>query len=76
MEPEIRIRISSRILPENLRELLESWAAQYEGHPGGTDISTTGLKAWAITHEEAAANIDVLTERLASVLRELAALPT
>ncbi len=64
-------------MPENLRELLEDWTSRFSDDPFTQEvIYNAGLKAWTITHEDAAANIDVLAERLASVLRELAALPS
>ena len=39
------------------------------------EVVREGLIARSVTHEDAAANIDVLAERLANVLRGLAALP-
>ena len=62
-------------LPAHLREVLETWASSALTGMNGSDVSSVGVNAWSITHEEAAANIDVLAERLANVLRELAALP-
>ena len=63
-------------LPTRLREVLENWVNQFAEDPYASDVSSTGFKAWAITHEDAAANIDALAERLDKVLTELAALPT
>ena len=61
-------------LPDNLRQLLESWTDQFDGHPGTVEISAPGIKAYAFSHQAAAANIDLLAERLDRVLRELAEL--
>ena len=50
---------------------MESWAGQFENQPGAWDVSAPGHKAWAISHEDAAANIDMLAERLDNVLGSL-----
>ncbi len=51
-------------LSENLRRSLEDWAAQFSNDANVTDITQTGLIGYDITHEAAAANIDLLAERL------------
>ena len=58
-------------LPQHLRDTLENWAAQFSHDSFTNDVSTTGLRAWSITHEEAAANIDLLCERVANILSNL-----
>ncbi len=55
-------------LPPNLRDLLEGWVNQFSQDEFVTEVSQAGLKAWAITHEDAAANIEMLAGRLESVL--------
>ncbi len=62
-------------VPAHLRRFLESWADSFSTHPDARDVSSKGVNAWAFTQEYAAANIDVLAERLEQVMRELAALP-
>ena len=62
-------------LPSNLRGLLESWADQFSTDSFTIDASSTGAKAWTMSREDAAANIDVLAERLENVLVESATLP-
>lgn len=62
-------------LRTDLREVLENWSRSASNGMYVTDVSSVGVMARSITHEDAAANIDVLAERLANVLRELAALP-
>ena len=58
-------------LPTRLVEVLESWVNQFAEDSYARDVSSTGYKAWAITHEDAAANINVLAERLDTVLGAL-----
>lgn len=62
-------------LPTRLVEVLESWVNQFAEDSYARGVSSTGYKAWAITHEDAAANINVLAERLDKVLTKLAELP-
>ena len=61
-------------LPTNLREVLENWADLFADDIFVHDVSSPGFKAWAITLEDAAANIDVLANRLDKVLSDLGAL--
>ena len=58
-------------LPSNLREFLEKWADQFSTDSFTIDASSTGSKAWTISAAAAAANIDVLAERLENILRSL-----
>ncbi len=61
-------------LPQSPRDILESWASEFSKHSYAKDVSTTGLRACSITHEDAAANIDLLSEGLDTVLSSLRAL--
>ena len=63
------------VKPAALIDTLENWTAQFENDTFVTDASSKDVTGWAITHEDAAKNIDVLADRLEEVLRELAALP-
>ena len=63
-------------LRPDLCEVLENWSRSASNGMYVTDVSSVGVQARSITHEDAAANIDVLAERLANVLRELSALST
>ena len=63
------------IKPPALIEVLESWTAQFEDDAFAANASSKDVTGWAISHEDSAANIDVLAERLENVLVELAALP-
>ena len=58
-------------MPDNLRQILQAWVDGFQGLPYTTDVSSVGVQAYAITHQDAAANIDVLAERLGNVLRSL-----
>ena len=61
-------------LPDELRQLLESWTDQIGECPSATEISTSGIRAYAFTHQAAAQNIDIICERLDRVLKELSEL--
>ena len=61
-------------LGAGLREVLENWAGSALSGMYVTDASSVGVIARSITHEQAAENIDLLCERLANVLKELAGL--
>ena len=59
-------------MPGNLREVLKDWTNQFSHDAyAARSASSTGHMSWAITHEDAASNIDVLAERLDNVLRHL-----
>ena len=57
--------------PTELLEILKGWTAQFERDTFATSASSNDIDAWAITHEDAATNIDMLAERLENVLRSL-----
>ena len=58
--------------PDKLREILKSWAEQFEDDAFTTDVSDMDTNtAWMITYEDAVENIDVLAKRLAKVLSSL-----
>ena len=61
-------------LPQNLDGVLENWVSEFAQDEFVTQVEQTGIRAWHISHQAAAANIDLLCERLDRVLRELAAL--
>ena len=62
-------------LPRHLRDVLNEWAGSALVGMNSSGLDDETMSARFITYEEAAANIDPLAERLANVLRELAALP-
>lgn len=58
--------------PDELREILKSWADQFEDDAFTSDASQDGgNQAWMITYEDAVANIDLLAARLKNVLINL-----
>ena len=61
-------------LPANLLEVLENWVELFADDIIGHDVSSPGFKARGISLEDAAANIDVLANRLDKVLSDLEAL--
>ena len=62
--------------PDNeLRATLEGWAGRFRDDPFTKDASSKGVAAWSVDYEAAASHIDVLTDRLSSILAELQSLP-
>ena len=61
-------------LPSNLVKVLENWVSSFEGDPLFIEGAYKDYSQFAISHEAAAANIDLLCERLDRVLRELSEL--
>ncbi|MXY79963.1 MAG: hypothetical protein F4Y94_09845 [Chloroflexi bacterium] len=61
-------------VPDELRLLLSGWADEFEGDPFTTDVSSKGVRAYAVDHAAAVGNIDLLTERLRSILAKISAL--
>ena len=59
---------------EELRPLLERWIDQFSSDGFAKEISSKGVKAWAVGYEDAAHHVDLLVERLAKVLSELKSL--
>ena len=56
-------------------EILENWTSQIENAPFSSGIISTGVAAHWVSHQDAAANIETLAERLDRVLGELRDLP-
>ena len=60
---------------EELQGLLERWIGQFSGDAFAKDVSTSdGFKVWAISYADAAHHVDLLVERLTTVLSELKSL--
>ena len=58
-------------LPTEVRQVLKSWSDSFAKDPCAVDVSSSGVDAWAISHEVAVKHIDELAERLKKVLVEL-----
>ncbi len=66
--------LDDQSLPDRLRDVLESWVDEFSADAFAAGVSSKGVKAFAIKHEEAVKHQDLLVERLRKVLHELAAL--
>ena len=62
------------VLPEELRAMLERWVDQVSADTFTEDVSSKGVKAWAVRHEAGVQHQDVLVERLRRIISELASL--
>lgn len=58
-------------LPQKLRATLESWTRCIEECTFVEDVSSRGVKAWAVRHETAVQHQDELVERLSDVIVSL-----
>ena len=59
---------------EELRALLQRWIDQFSSDDFAQDVSSKGVKAWAVGYEAASHHVDLLVERLTKVLSELKSL--
>ncbi len=57
--------------PPELKELLDEWVNQFADDDFSHSHETSGVRAYYVKHEDVAANIDVLCERLEKVLTDL-----
>ncbi len=55
-------------------DILERWVGQFSNDGFAKYHVGAGIKAWTVTYEDAARNIDLLASRLANVLSELKSL--
>ena len=61
-------------LPEESRAMLERWVGEFSADSFAEDVSSKGVKAWAVRHEEGVQHQDVLVDRLRHIVSELASL--
>ena len=61
-------------LPDELRTVLESWTGCFATDTFAEDVSSKGVKAWAVRHEAGVRHQDDLVERLRGVIEDLGAL--
>ena len=59
---------------EELRALLQRWIDQFSSDDFAQDVSSKGVKAWAVGYDAASHHVDLLVERLTKVLSELKSL--
>ena len=59
---------------QELRKVLDPWVGQFANDSFARSQSGVGTKAYIVTYEDAARNIDLLASRLANVLSELKSL--
>ena len=60
--------------PEEVRVMLERWIDEVSADSFAEDVSSKGVKAWAVRHEAGVQHQDVLVERLGRIISELASL--
>ena len=59
---------------EELRNILQGWAESFRDDPFTNEVSSKGVDAWSVDYAAAVQNIDLLAERLTTVLADLKAL--
>ena len=59
---------------EELRKILERYIDQFSSDNFVEDVSSKGVKAWAVSYDDAFQHVDLLEERLAEVFSELKSL--
>ena len=61
-------------LPDELRAILQRWAKKFSDDDFTEDVSSKGVNAWAVTHDDAVQHQDLLVERLSTTFSELSTL--
>ena len=61
-------------LPKELRTMLERWAGEFSTDSFAEEVSSKGVKAWAVRHDVVVQHQDLLVERLRTIFSELASL--
>ena len=56
---------------QELKDILDRWIDQFSNDDFAKYHSGVGTRAWTVTYEDAARNIDLLAGRLAKVLSDL-----
>ena len=62
------------VLPDELQAMLERWVDEVSADDFAENVSSKGVKAWAVRHEASIQHQDVLVERLRRIISELASL--
>ena len=66
--------LDEKDISDKLRETLESWIYDFSKDAFAEDVSSKGVRVWAIRHEAAVEHQDALVERLRNIIRKLATL--
>jgi len=61
-------------LPEELRTILEQWTNQFASDDFARNVDSRGVKAWAVSYDDAVRHRDQLVNRLRGIVSKLAAL--
>ena len=61
-------------LPQSLRSVLEGWAGLLASDDFAENVSSKGVRAWAVAYNAVVSRSDLLVDRLRNVLSELASL--
>ena len=61
------VAVDDHALPGELRAMLERWIHEVSADNYAEDVSSKGVKAWAVRHEAGVQHQDVLVERLRRV---------
>ena len=62
--------------PGKVVNILQLWADQFSGDSFVSKFLSKGFNAWVVSHDDLAANVDIIAERLGKVLDELQSLST
>lgn len=60
--------------PQELQSVLQSWIAEFAVDSFASDVSSKSAQAWAVSHEDAVQQQDILVERLEQVISRLTSL--
>lgn len=61
-------------LPGELRAVLKRWAGEFSTDNFTEDVSSKGVKAYAVRHDTAVQHQNLLVERVRTILSELSSL--
>ena len=61
-------------LPDQSRVMLERWVGEFSADGFAEDVSSKGVKAWAVSHDAGVQHQDILVDRLRRIISELASL--
>ena len=68
------VAVYDHVLPDEVQAMLERWVDEVSADDFAENVSSKGVKAWAVRHEVGVQHQDVLVERLRRIIWELASL--